>query len=154
MLNMQVKIDGLDNLEEALRRAPELTVSEIGGAIQKSLVTISSQAKREAPVNKGFGGGTLRQKISMPIMLTKLRGKVESTAPYSIYVHEGTRKHIIRPRIKKGLANVRMGKYFGKIVKHPGTKANPFFKRAFDKSESKMSSFFNKALENIIKSFT
>ena len=154
MLNMQVKIDGLDNLEEALRRAPELTVSEIGGAIQKSLVTISSQAKREAPVNKGFGGGTLRQKISMPIMLTKLRGKVESTAPYSIFVHEGTRKHIIRPRIKKGLANVRMGKYFGKIVKHPGTKANPFFKRAFNKSESKMSSFFNKALENIIKSFT
>ena len=154
MLNMQVKIDGLDKLKEALRRAPEVTAFQIGGAIQKSLVTISSQAKREAPVNKGFGGGTLRQKISMPIMLTKLRGKVESTAPYSIFVHEGTRKHIIRPRIKKGLANVRMGKYFGKIVKHPGTKANPFFKRAFNKSESKMSSFFNNALENIIKSFT
>ena len=154
MLNMQVKIDGLDNLEKALQKAPEATIFQIGGAIQKSLVTISSQAKREAPVNKGFGGGTLRQKISMPIMLTKLRGKVESTAPYSIFVHEGTRKHIIRPRIKKGLANVRMGKYFGKIVKHPGTKANPFFKRAFNKSESKMSSFFNKALENIIKSFT
>jgi HK97 gp10 family phage protein len=155
MINISVKIDGLERFKTALERAPELTVVEVSKAIQKSLVTIITQAKKEAPVNKGFGGGTLRQQISrMPIMETRLRGKVESLAPYSGYVEGGTQPHIIRVKNKKILANKRMGKFFGEHVHHPGTRANPFFERAVTKSKNKIDGFFSKALENITKSFT
>jgi HK97 gp10 family phage protein len=155
MINMQVKIEGLEKFKSALEEAPYLTVTEISKAIQKSLITVANQAKKEAPVNKGFGGGTLRQKItSLPIMETRLRGKIESQAPYSGYVEGGTRPHIIRVKNKKVLANKRLGKFFGEKVKHPGTKANPFFQRAVEKTKTKVDEFFSKALENITKSLT
>jgi len=152
---MQVKIEGLDRFKAALEEAPALTIVEVSKAIQKSLITIATAAKKEAPVNKGFGGGTLRQKItSMPIMETRLRGRIESQAPYSTYVEEGTRPHKIRVKNKKVLANRRTKQFFGEEVNHPGTKPNPFMQRAVDKTKEKVNGFFSKALENITKSLT
>jgi HK97 gp10 family phage protein len=155
MISIGLKIEGLERFKDALNKAPYLVVDEVSKAIQKSLITISTTAKREAPVNKETGGGNLRQKISaVPKMETRLRGKIISEATYSGFVEFGTKAHIIRVKNKKILANKRAGKFFGEKVNHPGTKPNPFMERAINKSQSKIDSFFSKALENIIKSFT
>jgi hypothetical protein len=49
-------------------------------------------------------------------------------APYAVFVHEGTRPHIIRVRSAKVLTDgVR---FFGPQVRHPGTRAQPFLTQA------------------------
>lgn len=158
MIDIDVKITGLDVLRNGLENAPRETVNEVSKAVQKSLHTIRNVSLREAPVNKGGGGGNLRQKISTPIMKTKLSGKIVSQATYSAYVHEGTRPHIIRPKRigykghPGGLANKRSGWGVYNKVKHPGTAPNPFFKRAVEKSKPRIEQFFTEAINSICKS--
>ena len=82
-----------------------------------------------------------------------MRGEVDSRAKYSGYVHEGTAPHIIRYK-KSGTGGSysrKLKKGFGRVVRHPGTKANPFMRRALKKSESKINNFFQTAINNIAK---
>lgn len=52
-------------------------------------------------------------------------------APYALFVHWGTRAHLIKPRRKKALRWPAGGAFaFAKGVKHPGTKADPWLVRA------------------------
>ena len=54
-------------------------------------------------------------------------------AEYAVYVHEGTRPHVIRPRNKQVLAfNGREGRVFAREVHHPGTRARPFLRNALE----------------------
>jgi HK97 gp10 family phage protein len=151
MTTIQVKINGLEDFKDALKRAPVETANQLSKAINKSILTVQNQAMKEAPVNKQTGGGNLRQKIQAS-MVSKFRGVVEAKAPYSIFVHEGTAPHEIRPVNKSVLANRRTGQFFGKLVHHPGTKPNPFLLRALQNSREKIEEFFTVALTNSLKS--
>jgi len=151
-MKINVQIDGLQELENAMGRAPQVVLNETSKAIQKSILTIQNEAMKEAPVNKSYGGGNLRQNIRSK-MSGRLAGMVEALAPYSIFVHEGTAPHIIRVKNKKTLANVRTGQFFGPIVHHPGTKRNPFFTRAIQNSSKKIEEFFETAVRNVLKTF-
>jgi HK97 gp10 family phage protein len=151
MIQMNVTIPGLERLKEAMSRAPALTVSEISKAIQKTALTIQSNAIKEAPVNKQTGGGNLRQNIRTSL-ISGTRAEVVSKAPYSGYVEMGTAPHIIEAVNKRVLANKRTGQFFGKLVHHPGTRANPFMKRAIEKSQTKIVEFFKTAMQNVFNS--
>ena len=51
-------------------------------------------------------------------------------APYGIFVHQGTKPHIIKPKTKRALRWVPMAGnsfFFAKEVHHPGTKSDPFY---------------------------
>ena len=152
MVEIKVTITGLDDFANGIRMAPQETVKQLSLAIQKSIDVIHRNAMVEAPVNKQTGGGTLRQNIKGR-MITKLSGVVESLAPYSIFVHEGTRPHDIRPIKARGLANKRTGEYFGKLVHHPGTRANPYFARAAEKAQGKINEYFSAGMKKIVDLF-
>lgn len=147
---LTVKIQGFNKIVKGLKKSPEISVKELGKALGKSMVVTHRQAIKEAPVNKQGGGGNLRQNIKQN-RINKLRGEVDSRAKYSGYVHEGTAPHIIRVKTKQVLANRRANKIFGKVVRHPGTRANPFMQRALKKSETTINNFFQTALNNIAK---
>lgn len=54
-------------------------------------------------------------------------GVVEATAPHAVFVHQGTRPHIIEPVRAKALRFEQDGAIrFAQRVQHPGTKADPF----------------------------
>lgn len=153
MITINAEIKGLDVLIDGVKKMPRETVEYVSDAVKKSVLVVQSNAIKEAPVNKQSGGGNLRQSIKTS-MVNKLRGAIISNANYSIFVHEGTRPHVIRPRIKKGLANKRTGQFFGKIVHHPGTRANPYMERAYEKSKERISGFFNDAVDKVAKLLT
>ncbi len=153
MLDIKVEIIGLEKIREGLKRAPQETLNEVGKAVQKSTMLVWNQSLKEAPTNKGLGGGSkgyggqLKQNIKAR-MLSKISGIIEALAPYSIYVHTGTVPHVITSA--RGLANKRTGQFFGKRVNHPGTRPNPFFKRAIERSQNKIDEFFKTAIDNVI----
>lgn len=149
MANIKVKIQGLDGFIEGLKKAPEFTINELNKAVTHSVGLLQNQTIKEAPVNKEASGGNLRQSVHSR-MQTKIRGEVSVDAKYSLFVEEGTRPHEIRPTKKKGLANVRQGKFFGKLVRHPGTKANPFLERAVERVTPNVNNFFKTAINNVL----
>lgn len=115
----------MKNIDEALKR--------LAFRIGSETVTI---AKRIAPIGKGSGhyrGGNLRKDIKV-ISYKKDSVTIGNTqkAPYAKFVHDGTRPHIIKAKNKKVLANKRAGVVFGKKVKHPGNKANPYLMNAWE----------------------
>lgn len=179
MADIILKTPDYQAFMRALREAPQRTADELGRDVNASLQLIENAAKHEAPVNKAGGGGNLRQNIRAR-MAAKLRGYVEALAPYSIFVHEGTRPHIIRPRGKKALAfewtkggGFQAGQVGGKIafvkpgltrngrvkyhssvvlqeVHHPGTKANPFFDRAIERTTAAIDKIFEDGLQRVL----
>lgn len=54
-------------------------------------------------------------------------GVVEATAPHAVFVHQGTKAHVIEPRKAKALRFEQDGATrFAQRVQHPGTTADPF----------------------------
>lgn len=96
---------------------------------------VVAQAKVNAPVDTG----NMRAQIAADPMVTTgmtVRQTIRvggDAAEYAIYVHEGTRPHVIRPRNKSVLMfNGREGKVFAREVHHPGTRARPFLRNALE----------------------
>jgi len=145
-----IKVKNLDRIQMMFKKAPMKMTTALHKAINRIVLKIERDAKRNAPVNKKGGGGNLRQSIRS-MMIGPARGKVEAGAGYAVFVHEGTRPHIIRIRQRKVLANKREGKIFGKVVHHPGTKANPFLQKAVDDNENFIDKEFESAVKKVFK---
>lgn len=150
VVNITVKIKDFDKIKKAWEQAPAKLSQEIHTAVGKTIMKVEGEAKREAPVNKQSGGGNLRQSIRSQ-MNGVASGVVEVGVNYAVPVHEGTRPHIIRARNAKSLANKRSGQFFGRIVNHPGTKANPFLQRAVDNSQPEIDVYFEATVNNLFK---
>jgi HK97 gp10 family phage protein len=149
MTTITVTIKNADEIRRAFKEAPLKIINNLSRAISRIIIRVENSAKKEAPVNKQFAGGTLRQSIRSQ-MTGQLSGMVEVGAPYGIFVHEGTRPHEIRIKYKRVLANKRTGQIFGVRVNHPGTKPNPFLQRAVDDNISFIDSEFENAVEGIL----
>jgi len=150
-MEISIKIVDINKLKAAFKKAPLIAVGEYSTAIERSAFKIEGDAKRAAPVNKGSGGGTLRQSISSR-MTGRASAVIESRAKYSAYVDQGTRPHIIRVRNAKVLANRRTGQFFGKVVHHPGTKATKYFSGAIENSIPYINAQLKTAMQNILNS--
>lgn len=148
-MEIKIKVEGLKEVIEALEKAPQVTINELEKAVKKTLLNIQSNAIKEAPANKEIGQGARLRQSFFVRMTNKLSGYLYNRQPYAVYVHEGTRPHEIRPKDKKVLANRRTGQVFGRVVKHPGTRPNPFYTRAIERSKGQIEKNFNDVIKAI-----
>ncbi len=146
---VKIQLKGYNKIAETFKKAPARMTRELGIAIKSVVEKLENDAKREAPVNKQSGGGNLRQSIRGR-MTGAASGKIEVGVGYGVFVHEGTKPHTIRVSRRRVLANRRTGNIFGKVVKHPGTKANPFLTRAVEKNEKFINRQFALAVQRAL----
>ena len=95
--------------------------------------TVREALKREAPVGKGPKAGTLRDSIDYVRRIGPASAQLvfSTSVPYAGYVLDGTRPHTIRARNARVLHWTDItGDRFARVVNHPGTRANPFPRRA------------------------
>lgn len=83
---MSVKIEGLDELRKAYKKAPDIVEASFRKAIGKAIFGIEAAAKPITPIDTGF----LRNSIASSLFSNQLGGQVINTAPYASAVHEGT----------------------------------------------------------------
>ena len=107
-----------------------------GGGIHRDMrkraIRVQTAAKRRiAAPPRRIDTGRLRnfiQIVEIPrggVIVQRIGTDVE----YAIFVHEGTRPHIIRPRNASVLAwRGPTGMVFARSVNHPGMAANPFLR--------------------------
>ena len=113
---------------ERLLKGPDGPVArELG----QRAVRIESSAKLIATGNPKVQTGRYRSSITWRIGADArgLFAQIGSNVKYAVYLEEGTRPHIIRPRIKQAL-NWPTARHPVKFVRHPGTRAYRVLQRA------------------------
>lgn len=100
---------------------------------KKFLFRVGSEIANEAKTIAPYKTGNLKKDIKV-ISYSHKKVVVGNTklAPYAKFVYFGTKPHMIKVKKARALANKKSGVVFGKKVNHPGTKANPYLKNAFD----------------------
>lgn len=130
MANVDTEVRLDDGQLEAVARAR-------GRALTDSVADRTvNLARALAPVGRT---GDLKRSIRHRVRRTiyGYTAEIWSTAPYAIFVHEGTRPHEIRPNPPRKALRFASGGggriVFARRVHHPGTKAQPFLKDALDR---------------------
>lgn len=86
------RIEGVDGLIKKLNKLGGNSAAVVSKSIQQSTNLVLRDAKKNAPVNKKSGGGTLRQSIQAATYVSSegVQGKVFTNCEYAPYVEYGT----------------------------------------------------------------
>lgn len=96
---------------------------------QESQKFLLSRARRVQRNARRMAPGRMGRKVNAVIVGQHVR--IESSHPATMFVINGTRPHLIRPRTRQVLKfNVKGRTVFARLVHHPGTKANDFLTKA------------------------
>lgn len=128
----------VDLNEPAIRALLSDPAGPVGRLLARDAQKVAQAAKRRCPVSpRGSGGnrsGHLRSSIGWDLSKDAegLHADVGTDVDYAVYVEFGTKPHTIRSRGPWPLRNPRTGQTFGRVVHHPGTRAQPFLRSALD----------------------
>jgi len=143
MMSYSIKIKNADQIKAAFKAQPAKMASNLGKAITKAGILFRSRAEQKAPKKTGFLARTHQLKLS------PFQAEIYPTAKYALFVHEGTKPHIISVKSAKVLTDGK-GNFFGRSVFHPGQKAQPWIKWTIDDTEREIQGFFEKAVEDTL----
>lgn len=143
-MNVSLKIIGAEEVAKKLQTFGEFDLKNAREKwLKESAILIEWEAKKEAPVDKWILRKYIRSKVYTDYAM------IYNNIAYALYVHEGTKAHLIKPKEKKGL--FRKGvPHPVKSVRHPWTKANPFFNRALSNSETRIQKRFSEIINTLI----
>lgn len=125
--------EGKVTLNDGLRKIGRLFVPSKGtGPLPDATPKRSGKLARSSIFQ--ITGGPVKQ-----ILEIRQGARTKEGAFYGWFVRERTRPHIIRPRRARMLRFEVGGRVvFARMVKHPGTKPNPYHKAVYDRLESKV----------------
>ncbi|PZM87661.1 MAG: hypothetical protein DLD55_00050 [candidate division SR1 bacterium] len=145
-MSLSIKIIGAEKVAEKLKTFGDLDLRKAREKwLKEAAILVEGQAKKEAPVDKGILRKYIRSVVYDDHAL------VYNNIAYALPVHEGQKPHdiIIKPNTKKALFRKGAEHPIRRAVKvhHPGTKANPFFTRAVQKSQSRIQKRFSQIID-------
>ena len=120
---IRVEIAGLDAVEKHLQEVPRRVERRV---LLDMAQIIYDHAERAA--DRHTRTGALRQSLyNRPIPHGREIGHDPQRAPHALFVHWGTRPHVIKPKKRKALRWTSGGEFvFAKFVRHPGYKGDAY----------------------------
>ncbi|MBR6635950.1 MAG: hypothetical protein IKK97_00715 [Phascolarctobacterium sp.] len=150
-MKIRIKTD-FDKLARAFEKAPQATRDMVRKQLKIAAESIKDRASTEHRY-KRKDGMLEREGIDTMVEDNVAVISLSPRVPYGIYVHEGTKPHIILPRRKKLLRWTDGNRWFSKYqVNHPGTKPDPFLYNAAKVETPLIQSRFEGALEKLVRS--
>lgn len=151
-MELKIEVQGLDEAISRLDRISRGARQQLRSAMLSSVrdvqrtarekhkfVTRSGEAERSIESNVQFSGDTWV-------------GTVGTTRKITIYLHQGTPKHVITPKRKLALRWTVGGKFvFAKRVYHPGTKRDPFIFNAANANKRQIIGRFENAVRRVFE---
>ena len=148
---MDIKIKGLDdvtgnldsfsqNVQVELKEALDISLRDVQEYAREHhrFITRTGEAERSIETAASYGA--------------YFKGVVGTTREVTVYLHTGTDRHVIVPRLKQSLRFVKDNKLkFARRVNHPGTKEDPFIYNALEHNRSDIISRFENAIANAVK---
>lgn len=150
-MKIAIKTD-FNKLAKAFEKAPEATRDMVRKQLKIAAEGIKDRASTEHRYKRQSG------QLERDGIVTRVEDNVATIAlnprvPYGVYVHEGTKPHIILPKQKRVLRWSDGNKFiFSKSVVHPGTKPDQFLYNAADKEAPLIQSRFENAISEIVRS--
>jgi HK97 gp10 family phage protein len=137
----------ITRLAEALRQSGQ----DAEATTQRVLVEVANFILTEMEVRVPVDTGELRQSLRVQVVGDTVR--IGPTAEHGVYVEFGTRPHVIRPKNPDGVLafTVNGRKVFAKVVNHPGTKAQPFVRPAFQAWVDRLGGMVEEANVKVLK---
>ena len=128
MLSFKVETSGVN-----------LNKLDLGKSLQRLIDCLTEYAYGimrfdETPERTGHLKGSIKRRKR------ELKGEISVGVPYTIYIEFGTAPHEIRPAHARALRfTTEAGEViFTKLVRHPGTKPNPFLKRTMERTAKQL----------------
>lgn len=117
--------------QAALRRMLNSPTDIVGRDLQRRANAAAAETRRLAP-------GSVPSQIVGPQIGhrgNELSATIESRHPATLYLVNGTRPHLIRPRTRQALRFTVGGRVvFAKLVRHPGTSPNDYMNKGLLKA--------------------
>jgi HK97 gp10 family phage protein len=115
-----------------LAEALKMSAQQSGITTQQVLIQASNHILAEMESRVPVRSGELRRSLQIKVETDKVT--IGPNTPYAGYVEFGTQPHEIRPKSAGGVLVFTIGgrKVFTKKVHHPGTKAQPYVRPAFE----------------------
>ena len=149
-MKLKIKTD-FDKLARAFEKFPEETRKMVRIQLKEAAEGIKERAAREhryTSRSTKLEREGVDYRVEDNVAIVALSPRV----PYGLYVHEGTKPHIILPSKKKLLRWTDGNRWFSKRqVNHPGTKPDQFLYNAANKELPLIQSRFDNALEKIVR---
>lgn len=118
-------------------------LNKLEKALEVAMYMMEGEAIRKAPVDTG----NLRAKIKAH-KINPHKWILSDGVDYGVFLEYGTEPHIIRPKFKKALKFKVGGKVvFAKVVHHPGTNAQPYFRPALDYTKANVKYIISEQLK-------
>lgn len=144
-MDFLVRINNIDQLISAFRRAPSIVAPIVQRALLASQAVLAKYTTRDTvPFITGF----LLQSFSAFMEPGILHWY--PTASYARFVEFGTAPHVIEPKNAKALYWPG-AQHPVKRVNHPGSKANPYMERIIAAAAPDINATFGTALQQIAK---
>lgn len=143
MSTLNVQLIGFDDFMQDVAKAGINAGPLTRAGIQNSVTKIQSNVRERAPHRTGALQRSVLTSVDYP------EGTVSVEESYGQYIEYGTQPHIIVPKSKKAL--YWSGAFSPvKVVHHPGTRAQPFFKPGVDASLAYIDETFTRVMERLI----
>jgi hypothetical protein len=143
-MQFSVQIPNLEALQQALADYPAIATPIVQNAVVASQAILAKfTTGATVPIRTGY----LVQNWGWEV--GNLQARWYPKAAYAPFVEFGTKPHIIKAVNGRVLANRKTGQFFGPIVHHPGTKANPFMERIVASAQPDIETLFGQALDKI-----
>lgn len=139
-----IQISGLDDVQRDLSGIQKIPPQAIRDLAQ----FIFDRARKAA------GAHTKTGALEQSTYLRKIEGGWEvghdkQRAPHAVFVHWGTRAHIIKPKNRRALRWVNSGAFvFAGSVKHPGYKGDPWLVKAVEEANLNFERIANNSIRS------
>jgi HK97 gp10 family phage protein len=132
-----VEVSGLKELEANLRQfSDDVRDKMLTDATRAGAEVVQVEAINLAPKKRGLASSLsiasrIKIRMKQPDQFG-VRALIVAGAPHSHLLEFGTKPHKIVTKTKKALADKAANLFFGKVVNHPGNRARPFLRPAFE----------------------
>ncbi len=135
MIEIGIPHPDFKGVSERLRHF--LVTREMVRVLDEVTPEVLAAIREKAPVGKGAGGGKLRDSIRADFRRTSstsVERRFVTRVHYAPYVIHGTQAHTIEATAARALhwTDASGEGHFARLVHHPGTRANPFAKKAVE----------------------
>lgn len=143
---IRIEVSGIDAVEKHLQDVPVKVEREV---LRQMAQFVYDHAEKGA--DRHTKTGALRQSLyNRPIPGGREIGHDTGRAPYAVFVHWGTRPHVIGPKNKKVLRwSGPNGFTFSRHVNHPGYKGDPYLTNAARDAMRQFDTFVQNALRKV-----
>jgi hypothetical protein len=144
---IELNIEGMDAIRrEFARLVPEVKQQVLDGMAQVAFDT----AQRQADTHTKTGALARSLRLRPEGDSAWIIDHDQQAAPHAVFVHWGTRPHVIRPKDKKALRWVSGNQFiFARFVRHPGYAGDPWMVKAADEAVRQFDNIVRRAQESL-----